>query len=171
MDTNSQHNELVGVLNSERENGPEEDTWDSWHMPKRHLGLRLSLLQHSGMANRTPDVSLRINCSSRSTFMLTWCCLAHRQWRTITVHSDGWCTRAHISHRWNSSSSGHSKLRHHQRHTRKKNIHYNNFPMAEERNSSREEWQSIPPLCHVNLEVYMTICIIWHVLTYIQCVF
>ena len=58
---------ISGRLNSRRETHPQRTHGIVGICWGRHLGLRLLLLWQSGEVNRTPTVSLKINCHSRTT--------------------------------------------------------------------------------------------------------
>ena len=89
---------------------------------RRHLRL---LLWHSREANRTPHCVSQNQPWQQNHMKFIQCCLVHRGGSHCTSHSYG-CFKAHNCHKMNGSNSSHSNLRHNEKHTIKKNIHYNN---------------------------------------------
>ena len=61
-------------LNSKKEDSPEEDPWHIWHIPEKALGLRMSLLWHSGKANRALHCFPQDQLWWRNHIMLTHSC-------------------------------------------------------------------------------------------------
>ena len=121
--TNIQHKK-GGKFNSEREKSPLKDPWLVGICIRRHLGVRLLLLWHSHWS-KPLTVSLGINCGSRSTSC--WSNVARsievKAIVIVTVIGDA------LKH---TAVSGevvvvHSNLKHNEKHTTQKNIHYNNF--------------------------------------------
>ena len=153
---NIQHNESVGGSNLKEKTNQQETHGIIGTYLRRHLGLGLLLLWHSGRANITPHYVPWNQLWWQKHIMLALWCYAHRGGSHYNSHSDGWFAGPHNCHRW--SSSGCRNWRHNVKHATKK------FPIHLA--YIQQPWGQGAQLCLVNnwyIEFWQTYkCTDWH---------
>ena len=152
---------IGGRLNTEGENSSAKDPCHSWHTPQKASGTEIFCCSLVVSPTESLIVSVGINCGVRTSPHWPSAVRPMAVGVIAAVIMIGDALR-HTTDRWNICSC--SNLRH-EKDTTKKNIHYNKFPMAEDRNTSREESYPVgrgQPAADSASEVYLPIYNIWH---------